>query len=58
MAIDKSFVNVMVLSFGFMMVFAAFQTMSNIEVSLPRDRNNLRCSIFYRALVRCSYDKI
>ncbi|KAI4496510.1 hypothetical protein M0804_000320 [Polistes exclamans] len=31
MAIDKGFINVIVLSFGFMMVFTAFQTMSNIE---------------------------
>lgn len=31
MAIDRGFLNVMVLSFGFMMVFTAFQTMGNIE---------------------------
>lgn len=46
MAIDKSFINVMVLSFGFMMVFAAFQTMSNIEVSLLRDRNTCDIRFF------------
>ena len=31
MAIDRSFVNVIILSCGFMLVFTAFQTMGNIE---------------------------
>ncbi|KAK2580548.1 hypothetical protein KPH14_007681 [Odynerus spinipes] len=31
MAIDRGFLNVLILSFGFMMVFTAFQTMGNIE---------------------------
>lgn len=30
---DRAFLNVMILSWGFMLVFTAFQTMSNIEVS-------------------------
>lgn len=32
---DKGFLNVIMLSFGFMLVFTAFQTMGNIEVSYP-----------------------
>lgn len=34
MEFDRSFLNVLMLSFGFMLVFTAFQTMGNIEVSL------------------------
>lgn len=30
---DRAFLNVMILSWGFMLVFTAFQTMGNIEVS-------------------------
>jgi len=30
---DRAFLNVMMLSWGFMLVFTAFQTMGNIEVS-------------------------
>lgn len=33
MNVDRGFVNVLILSFGFMLVFAAFQTMGNIEVN-------------------------
>lgn len=31
---DRKFVNVIILGFGFMFVFTAFQTMGNIEVRL------------------------
>ncbi|XP_043280525.1 UNC93-like protein MFSD11 [Venturia canescens] len=34
MAIDRAFLNVITLSFGFMLVFTAFQTMGNIEVTI------------------------
>jgi len=33
MALDRRFLNVILLGFGFMFVFTAFQTMGNIEVS-------------------------
>lgn len=33
MAVDRAFLNVMIISWGFMLVFTAFQTMGNIEVS-------------------------
>lgn len=31
---DKKFVNVLLLGFGFMFLFTAFQTMGNIEVNI------------------------
>ncbi|KAG7209676.1 hypothetical protein KM043_011322 [Ampulex compressa] len=34
MTIDKNFLNVLILSFGFMLVFTAFQTMGNIEKTI------------------------
>lgn len=39
MRIDKSFLNVMILSWGFMLVFTAFQTMGNIERTVLQSIN-------------------
>ena len=46
MIVDRGFVKVMILSFGFMLVFAAFQTMSNIEVShVDTDISEQLCNV-------------
>ncbi|XP_047365226.1 UNC93-like protein MFSD11 [Vespa velutina] len=65
MAIDKSFINVVVLSFGFMMVFAAFQTMSNIEntvlTSIHNEDTNFNANaytslaILYAVFATCNW---
>lgn len=53
MIVDRAFLNVMILSWGFMLVFAAFQTMGNIEVSEARDYYCLRrTSVFSPEAIR------
>lgn len=49
MAVNRAFLNVMILSWGFMLVFAAFQTMGNIEVSetKPRQAACVRARCYY-----------
>lgn len=44
MVTDRPLFNVLLLSFGFMLVFTAFQTMGNIEVSVAR---SARLMIYY-----------
>lgn len=36
---EKNFINVLALGFGFMFLFTAFQTMGNIEVRINFDYN-------------------
>lgn len=37
---DKKFLNVLLLGFGFMFLFTAFQTMGNIEVGNSKQANS------------------
>jgi hypothetical protein len=52
---DRAFMNVIILSLGFMLVFTAFQTMGNIEVSDNKATYNYMFFFCYvRALPRIS----
>ncbi|XP_034939334.1 UNC93-like protein MFSD11 [Chelonus insularis] len=65
MEIDKRFLNVLMLSFGFMLVFTAFQTMGNIEktvlVSIKNEDPSFdgdgytSLAIIYAALAICNW---
>jgi len=51
MIVDRSFLNVMILSWGFMLMFTAFQTMGNIEVCIQNDGTRDYVTISYVALM-------
>ncbi|XP_015123665.1 UNC93-like protein MFSD11 [Diachasma alloeum] len=65
MEIDKRLLNVLILSFGFMLVFTAFQTMGNIEKtildSIAKDDDSFHgnaytsLAIIYAALAICNW---
>ncbi|XP_066587052.1 UNC93-like protein MFSD11 [Prorops nasuta] len=65
MTIDRNFLNVLILSFGFMLVFTAFQTIGNIEKTVLKSINDddpsftgdgyISLAIIYAVFATCNW---